>query len=68
MTLATTEATYGALNPYRDPEVERAFWDLSESASPLLLGDLPSITATKGHIGRAKVISAFEKYFAASGH
>jgi hypothetical protein len=26
ITMATTEAVYGPLNPFRDPEVEQSFW------------------------------------------
>ena len=67
MTMATTEATYGPLNPYRDPAVETAFWDLSEHASLLLLGFLPSMFARKGVVGRDKVTKAFEQYFTGKG-
>lgn len=28
ITMITTESVYGPLNPYRDPEVERAFWSV----------------------------------------
>ncbi|KAL9122802.1 MAG: hypothetical protein Q9187_000647 [Circinaria calcarea] len=79
VTMATTESTYGRMNPYRQEEVETAFWQvveilypsivqLSEYASLLLLGAMPSIFARKGYLGRDKVTAAFERYFELQGY
>ena len=67
MTMATTEAVYGPLNPYKDPNVESAFWDLSDNVSFLLMGILPSLIARKAYLGRKKMFEAFENYAAAGG-
>lgn len=64
MTIATTDAIYGRMNPYRDPKVESGFWDMADAAPLLFLGLLPIITARKGYFGRNIVIEAFKKYFA----
>lgn len=63
MTMATTDATYGPANPYRDPVLENAFWDVSDDASLLLMDIFPTIIARKGYIGRAKLTEAFHRYF-----
>ncbi|MCJ1317028.1 hypothetical protein MMC15_002349 [Xylographa vitiligo] len=68
ITMATTESTYGPLNPYKDEKVEEAFWHLSNSASSLLVGILPSLFAREGFLGREKVTTAFERYFEAGGY
>ena len=68
MTMMTTEAAYGPLNPYRDSSVEKAFWDFSEHTTSLTLDFLPSIFARSGYFGRQKLALAFERYFANSGH
>lgn len=67
MTIATTDAVYGPMNPYRDPKVEAGFWDLADAAPLLLVGLLPSITARKGYLGRKIIIKAFQKYFSTEG-
>ncbi|MCJ1433380.1 hypothetical protein MMC27_002740 [Xylographa pallens] len=67
ITLATTNAVYGPMNPYVDKNVENGFWDLVHDLTMILLNIVPSITARKGIRGRETVGVAFLKYFNANG-
>ncbi|KAF2260683.1 cytochrome P450 [Lojkania enalia] len=67
ITMATTEGVYGPQNPYRDPEIQDAFWAYEAGLGKLSLGVVPSLLAREAVRGREKVASAFEEYFAAEG-
>ncbi|KAL9121434.1 MAG: hypothetical protein Q9187_002004 [Circinaria calcarea] len=71
ITMATTNAVYGPMNPFKDPKVEDAFWLNRAFESDLvmiMMNVVPSITARKGCSGRALVSRAFEDYFGNKGH
>ncbi|OCL11145.1 cytochrome P450 [Glonium stellatum] len=66
--VATSDAVYGPMNPFQNPEVESAFWDFERNFTTLLVNIMPALTARRGHIGRERVNQAFEKYFRQEGH
>ncbi|KAL9086304.1 MAG: hypothetical protein Q9165_007219 [Trypethelium subeluteriae] len=68
VTIATTNSVYGPSNPFRDREIEDAFWEFERNIFSLVMGVLPSITARKGIAARAKVSKAFEQYFKNDSH
>ncbi|EOD47382.1 putative cytochrome p450 protein [Neofusicoccum parvum UCRNP2] len=65
---ATSDAVYGPMNPFRDPDVEQAFWDFEQNFTLLLVNVAPSFTARRGHRGRQRLHQAFEHYFREKGH
>ncbi|KAI6084949.1 putative cytochrome P450 [Hypoxylon rubiginosum] len=67
LTLATTRAVYGPQNPFDDKEIRDAFWEFEGGLMQILVGFLPSITARKPVVARAKVVRAFEEYYNAGG-
>lgn len=67
ITVATTECVYGPSNPYRDSEIEKAFWDFAGDTVMLLAGVMPSVLAAKGYAGHEKVVASFEQFFEAKG-
>ncbi|KAJ6787373.1 hypothetical protein PWT90_06301 [Aphanocladium album] len=63
VTTGTARYLFGEFNPISEnPELERAFWDFDEGLGGLLVGILPSITASQAYRGREKVVAAFIKY------
>ncbi|KAM7203154.1 putative cytochrome p450 protein [Naviculisporaceae sp. PSN 640] len=64
---ATSAAVYGPLNPFKQPDVEKAFWDFEKNFTTLLVNVAPSLTAGRGHRGRQRVQVAFEEYFRKKG-
>ncbi|KAL3470271.1 cytochrome P450 [Aspergillus californicus] len=68
VTAASTEASYGRLNPYRERSVEEGFWAFESNLSPLIPGILQSIVARKAYQGREAAHKGFVKYYAADGH
>ncbi|KAL3456037.1 cytochrome P450 [Aspergillus heterothallicus] len=68
VTAASTEASYGPLNPYRERSVEDGFWAFEANLSPLIPGFLPWLTARKAYKGREAAYAGFLKYYAADGH
>ncbi|KAL4911188.1 hypothetical protein BDW74DRAFT_6045 [Aspergillus multicolor] len=67
ITFASTEASYGRLNPYKERSVEDGFWAFESSLSPLIAGILPSLTARKAYQGREAAYQGFLKYYTAEG-
>lgn len=67
ITAASTEATYGPLNPYRDPEIVDAFWDFEENLSSLMPNFLPWLTARRAWNARNKISRALLKYLQNDG-
>ncbi|KAL8940796.1 MAG: hypothetical protein Q9216_002622 [Gyalolechia sp. 2 TL-2023] len=63
ITLSHTNAVYGQRNPYKDRQVEAAFWDFSQGSYKLLLGTYSNLLAPAAHRGREKVVEAFKPYF-----
>ncbi|KAJ0413965.1 cytochrome P450 [Aspergillus carlsbadensis] len=68
ITEASTEASYGPLNPYKERSVEEGFWAFESNLSPLIPGILPWLTARKAYKGREAAYAGFLKYYAAEGH
>ncbi|MCJ1348396.1 hypothetical protein MMC31_006628 [Peltigera leucophlebia] len=66
--VASTDAVYGPLNPYKSEEIENAFWTYESNLSILLLNVLPHITARKAFKAREKIVASFVKFYEAGGH
>ncbi|PYI02046.1 cytochrome P450 [Aspergillus sclerotiicarbonarius CBS 121057] len=67
ITAASTDASYGPLNPYQDPRIEKAFWDFESHMSPLLANFLPWLTARTAWKGRETAVVALMKYYELGG-
>ncbi|PVH95591.1 putative cytochrome P450 [Periconia macrospinosa] len=67
ITIATTRAVYGPMNPYEDKEIVDAFWEFESGLMSILVGVLPWLTARKPIAARTKVSDAFKKYYSAGG-
>ncbi|GAW20433.1 hypothetical protein ANO14919_099390 [Xylariales sp. No.14919] len=65
ITLAVTDTTYGPYNPFREIEVESAFWAFERAVPSLVL--LPQWFSTRGIRNRKVVADAFQRYFL-NGH
>ncbi|KAL6228712.1 hypothetical protein BDW75DRAFT_250849 [Aspergillus navahoensis] len=68
ITAASTNATYGPLNPYKDPAIQDAFWTFEANIAPLLSGVFPSIIARTAYKARETALSAVLAYFRMKGH
>ncbi|KAL8848775.1 MAG: hypothetical protein Q9221_006246 [Calogaya cf. arnoldii] len=68
ITMATTNSVYGQGNPFRDPGVEKAFWEFEKGLVMILVNRLPSLTARKAIRARDQVADAFRVYFEAKKH
>ncbi|KAK8016627.1 hypothetical protein PG993_014816 [Apiospora rasikravindrae] len=68
ITMATTEAIYGPLNPFRDHAVASIWLDYEGGLAPLLLSILPAVTARRPAKAREALVTAYEKYYAQGGH
>ncbi|KAJ5692421.1 hypothetical protein N7462_001844 [Penicillium macrosclerotiorum] len=64
---ASTDATYGPLNPYKDPEIIDAWWDFEDGLAALMANTLPWLIARKPWAGRNKVARAILKYLEKNG-
>ncbi|KAL2827939.1 cytochrome P450 [Aspergillus cavernicola] len=67
ITAASTDASYGPLNPYKDQKIEDAFWAFESNISPLLAGFLPSLIARTAWKGRETALVALIKYYNQNG-
>ncbi|KAF2668891.1 hypothetical protein BT63DRAFT_426144 [Microthyrium microscopicum] len=63
VTIASTDAVYGSQNPYRDPEIEQAFWDWDTNIVALMPNILQSIIARKPLLAREKIVERMKIYF-----
>ncbi|CAL5866295.1 uncharacterized protein PFLUO_LOCUS502 [Penicillium psychrofluorescens] len=68
ITIASTDSSYGDMNPYKDRKAENAFWDFENNLSPLIANTLPWLTARTAWKGRETLASAFEDYYNRGGH
>lgn len=66
--MASTNAVYGPKNPFKDPNIEAAFWDFERSIGTLLINICPSLTARKGYLGRELLTQKFTKYLSDGDH
>ncbi|KAK7961881.1 cytochrome P450 [Apiospora aurea] len=67
ITMATTDAIYGPLNPFRDPKAAPIWPDYEGGLAPLLLNILPAITARRPAKAREALVRACERYYARGG-
>ncbi|OGM46847.1 hypothetical protein ABOM_005011 [Aspergillus bombycis] len=68
LTIATTEAIYGSLNPYRRVIAREAYWEIEKSLNSLMMDVAPWLFARKAWRGREYLANAFIEYFNAGGH
>ncbi|KAL8940751.1 MAG: hypothetical protein Q9211_002132 [Gyalolechia sp. 1 TL-2023] len=68
ITMATTNSVYGRWNPFKDPNVENAFWEFEKGLVMILINRLPSLTARKACRARDLVGDALRHYFEAKHH
>ncbi|KAE8395021.1 cytochrome P450 [Aspergillus alliaceus] len=68
VTVASTEAVYGPLNPYHLESNRRAFWHIESNLSLLMMDILPWISARKAWQGREQLTQEFIRYYQAGGH
>lgn len=68
VTVGTAHYLFGPMNPIsRNPDLENAFWAFDQGLGGLLIGVLPSLTASEAYRGRERVVSALVQYLDA-GH
>ncbi|KAF2146999.1 uncharacterized protein K452DRAFT_261129 [Aplosporella prunicola CBS 121167] len=67
ISVASTDAVYGKLNPYTDREIVDALWTYESNLSPLLVNVFPSITARNPLKARERLVNAIVKYYEAGG-
>ncbi|EXV05688.1 cytochrome P450 [Metarhizium robertsii] len=68
VTVGSARYLYGPRNPIaEDQGLEAAFWAFDQGLGGLLMGVLPSLTASEAYQGRERLVTAFMKYFEA-GH
>ncbi|OOO09411.1 cytochrome P450 [Aspergillus oryzae] len=68
LTVASTDAIYGPLNPYKSEAIRKAFWDFESNLSLLLVDTLPWLTCRKAWKGREQLVQAFIQFYQADGH
>ncbi|ESZ97926.1 putative cytochrome P450 [Sclerotinia borealis F-4128] len=68
VTKATTNSVYGPQNPFKEAGVQDSFWQFESQLMTTLVGFLPSVFARTGIAARARVVTAFERYFEAGGY
>ncbi|GAW26998.1 putative cytochrome P450 oxidoreductase [Rosellinia necatrix] len=59
---ATTDATYGAHNPFREAENERAWFQYESGIMVVLMGSFPSLTARRSLKARESLVSILNRY------
>ncbi|KAL9622344.1 MAG: hypothetical protein Q9160_003355 [Pyrenula sp. 1 TL-2023] len=67
ITLASSNAVYGPMNPFLNKEVEDAFWAYQDDFGAIMMNFLPKLTARKGIYGRKVVSDYFYEYFKNNG-
>lgn len=65
---ATTDATYGPHNPFRQAKNERAWFELESGILTLLLNVFPKIFARRSLRTRDIMVGEFKRYFQNSWH
>ncbi|KAK2865215.1 hypothetical protein FQN49_003804 [Arthroderma sp. PD_2] len=68
MTVATTDAVYGTLNPYRQSDARDAYWEIEKNLSSLMMDFAPWLIARKAWEGREHLTQAFLQYYKSGGH
>ncbi|KAF2009352.1 cytochrome P450 [Aaosphaeria arxii CBS 175.79] len=62
----TTDAVYGASNPFRDPIIERAWYSFEPGVTSLALRIIPAFATRKTRQARATLVESFTEYFTIS--
>ncbi|KAJ6177809.1 hypothetical protein N7519_008270 [Penicillium mononematosum] len=68
ITIASTNATYGSLNPFKSRHIEDTFWELGCNVALLLANIVPWLIDPKAWKARKVLCAAFEDYFDLGGH
>ncbi|KAJ5316817.1 hypothetical protein PENANT_c016G03031 [Penicillium antarcticum] len=68
MTIASTDAIYGPLNPYKQRKVRDSYWEIENNLSYLMMDFAPWLIARKAWKGREYLSHAFLEYYEADGH
>jgi hypothetical protein len=68
ITAASTNASYGPKNPYKDSAIADAFWTFETNIAPLITGVFPSIMTRKAYRARETTFAAVLTYFQTKGH
>ncbi|GAB1317462.1 hypothetical protein MFIFM68171_07672 [Madurella fahalii] len=66
--LATTDSVYGPHNPYRDPNMEEAWFKFEPKIIMFALKMFPPIFAKEAYQAREFMVKVWERYFAAEGY
>ncbi|KAH8695302.1 putative cytochrome P450 oxidoreductase [Talaromyces proteolyticus] len=67
ITVASSDAMWGPLNPFKSKYFRDAFWDFEAGIDRLILNFLPHIVARKAWKSRESGTKAFMKYYNANG-
>ncbi|KAI1085984.1 cytochrome P450 [Rostrohypoxylon terebratum] len=65
---ATTESVYGPQNPFRDPEMEKAWYKFEPNIFIFMLNVFPSLLAKEAFQAREYMVKVWERYFENGGH
>ncbi|OQE04768.1 hypothetical protein PENVUL_c030G09336 [Penicillium vulpinum] len=68
ITMASTDATYGNLNPFKNKYIEDTFWELECNVALLLANIVPWLIAPKAWKARKVLCAEFKRYFDLGGH
>ncbi|KAJ5703958.1 hypothetical protein N7493_011096 [Penicillium malachiteum] len=67
-TIASTDAVYGPMNPYKEDKARKSYWDIEHNLSSLMVGVAPWLLARKPWKGREYLTKAFLQYYQSGGH
>ncbi|KAI1459617.1 cytochrome P450 [Annulohypoxylon moriforme] len=65
---ATTESVYGPHNPFRDPEMEKAWYKFEPNVFMFILNAFPWLLAKDAFQAREYMVKAWEQYFDKGGY
>ncbi|KAK7978159.1 hypothetical protein PG988_005649 [Apiospora saccharicola] len=65
---SATTGLYGPMNPFKDPEHEKSFWDFYANATDLFVDFLPSFLVGKARKAQAANGARYEAYLRSNGH
>ncbi|KAI6351420.1 hypothetical protein MCOR25_009939 [Pyricularia grisea] len=66
--IATTESVYGPNNPFRDPSMEKAWYEFEPKMAIFALNLWPKLFANKAYRAREYMASVWENYFEKGWH
>ncbi|CAI7601953.1 unnamed protein product [Penicillium glandicola] len=68
ITIVSTNATYGNLNPFQNSHIEETFWELERNVGLLMADIIPWFIVPKTWKARKTICAAFKNYFDLGGH